>query len=343
LSPVNQYRTLENEIVDKVGTRFRLFGGAISRFFRNIGRRGRQRFTVMLVPHSEKKIFNFQISLVSLVFLSLLLIVVLVAFFGLATHFSGTSRLLTTRAERLESTEANLEVLREEIAELQRVAKSFETTLSGTLNVLGVESSQGNLTPAPDGDLSSFFGVQEVESDGLPELSTLQSLRSYLESADSPLSEIRDFLVSQKQLMVDIPTLWPLKGVRGRITNVFGPAEHPILGGLYLHKGIDIAYGYGIPVVATANGKVELRDQEPLGFGNYVLIRHKYGFATKYAHLQHVYVKKGDEVQRGQVIGTMGSSGLSTGPHLHYEVRIGSQVVDPARYMNISSGLVQSR
>ncbi|HOV63162.1 MAG TPA: M23 family metallopeptidase, partial [Spirochaetia bacterium] len=71
---------------------------------------------------------------------------------------------------------------------------------------------------------------------------------------------------------------------------------------------------------------------------NYVVIRHSYGFQTKYGHLDSVYVEEGDTVTQGQKIGTMGNTGLSTGPHLHFEVRIGSQVVDPARFLNVKVG-----
>lgn len=91
--------------------------------------------------------------------------------------------------------------------------------------------------------------------------------------------------------------------------------------------------------MAAANGKVIERGYEAMGFGNYVVIRHAYGFSTKYAHLSKVFVNEGDIVTQGQRIGTMGNTGLSTGQHLHFEVRIGSQVVDPLRFLNVKSGI----
>ena len=167
------------------------------------------------------------------------------------------------------------------------------------------------------------------------ELSDLQSMSAlFLDSAKS-LESISKLLSSQGDLLYDLPSIWPVEGGIGRITNHFGPEEHPFTHQWYLHKGIDIAYGYGVPIIATANGKVVERNYEPLGFGNYVLIRHKFGFYTKYAHMGRVFVHEGDTVTQGQRIGLMDSTGLSTGPHVHYEVRIGSQVVDPARFLNI--------
>jgi murein DD-endopeptidase MepM/ murein hydrolase activator NlpD len=293
----------------------------------------------MLVPHSERKIFNFQLTVFSLAFLGLLISVVFIGFFTLSTHFSGTERLLSRHAESLEASEASLEVMRDELAELQKVAKVFESTLNNTLGVLGIRDAQGLSTGGARGDLSSFFDVEEVQHGTMREISEIQSMRAYLKNVVEPLNEIGNLLVAQKDLLVDTPTRWPLKDARGRMTQAFGPAEHPIYGNWYLHKGLDIALGRGIPIVATASGKVVKVEFDALGFGWYVQIRHKYGFYTKYAHLDKVLARKGQEVNQGEVIGLMGSTGLSTGPHLHYEVQLGTQVVDPAKFLNLSSNL----
>ena len=167
----------------------------------------------------------------------------------------------------------------------------------------------------------------------------MKSLGAFLDESVNSLEAITGLLISQGELLQELPTLWPLQGGRGRITNYFGPAEHPFTKKWYLHKGIDIAYRIGTPIIATADGKVVEKKYEPMGFGHYIVIRHKYGFYTKYAHLQTVLVKEGELVSQGQKVGTLGNTGLSTGPHLHYEVRIGSQVVDPERYLNIKSNL----
>jgi murein DD-endopeptidase MepM/ murein hydrolase activator NlpD len=90
----------------------------------------------------------------------------------------------------------------------------------------------------------------------------------------------------------------------------------------------------GDPIIATANGKVVTVSFDH-GFGNYVIIQHKHGFYTRYAHLQKVKVVNGASVSQGDVIGFVGNTGISTGPHLHYEVHIGSDVVDPAKYINV--------
>jgi murein DD-endopeptidase MepM/ murein hydrolase activator NlpD len=336
VSPANQYKSLENQFTDRLVKFLKSIGDGISTFFKRFMTAGKQRFTVMFIPHSEKKIFNFRISVFSLVFLCMLLAGVLVAFFLSSTTFSGVSRLLTKRSELLESTQANLEIIRDEIADLQSVAKKFETSLGSTLNTFGFENTL-ETGATGGGDLSTIISLEEEDRGVMSELSELQGISALLNESAASLQKITDLLVSQGELLVELPTLWPLEGGRGRSTNPFGPAIHPFTKKWYLHKGVDLAFHRGWPVLVTAEGKVVENKFEPMGFGNYIVVRHKYGFYTKYAHLDRVYVNEGDTVTQGQRIGVLGSTGLSTGPHLHYEVRIGSQVVDPERYLNISS------
>ena len=301
-----------------------------------IGRTGRQKLTIMLIPHSEKRVFNFQISLLALTFISILLISLVVTFVWLTADFSGTNDLLASRSKDLEYSEASLEDLRNEVNMLISSTDTFQKTLSGTLDTLGLASEDRDIRSGSSGDLSSFFNVESAESGTLGETVEIQKLKTALDQSVSSLEEIGQILDSQKSLLADIPTMWPLKGVQGYVTSVFGPSVHPFTGQWYLHKGVDIAYGYGVPIIATANGKVIEADYDEHDYGNYVEIRHKYGFYTKYGHMQRLYVKAGQEVSQGDVLGTMGSTGLSTGPHLHYEVHIGSQVVDPVKYLNMT-------
>ncbi len=299
------------------------------------GRAGRQKLTIMLIPHSEKRVFNFQISILALSFISILLISLVVTFVWLTADFSGTNDLLASRSRDLEHSEASLETLRNEVNQLISSTETFQKTLSGTLENLGVASESRDSSYNRSGDLTTFFNVESVDDGSLSETVEIQKLKTALDQSVSSLDEIGQVLKSQKNLLADIPTLWPLKGVQGYVTAIFGPSIHPFSGQWYLHKGVDLAYGYGVPIVATANGRVIEADYDD-GFGNYVIIRHKYGFYTKYAHFQRTYVRAGQEVTQGDVIGTMGNTGLSTGPHLHYEVRIGSQVVDPIKFLNMT-------
>jgi murein DD-endopeptidase MepM/ murein hydrolase activator NlpD len=342
LSPVNQYKKMENRAAEALAKGFSVIGSAIGNFFKNLYKLGKQRFTVMFIPHSEKKIFNFRISVFSLVFLCLLLAGVLVAFFMSSTTFSGLSRMLNKKTETLDSTEASLEILRDEIANLQTVARDFKSSLGRTLETLELnQQAQGTSETGVAGDLTSFINFNASDEGIMRELNDLQSISSLMENTSNSLEKITDLLVAHGDLLKELPSLWPLGEGKGRITTRFGPSEHPFTKKLYLHKGTDIAFNIGWPVLATADGKVVENKFEPMGFGNYIVIRHKYGFYTQYAHLNRVYVREGDIVSQGQLVGEVGTTGLSTGPHLHYEVRIGSQVVDPERYLSITNKMYE--
>jgi murein DD-endopeptidase MepM/ murein hydrolase activator NlpD len=131
--------------------------------------------------------------------------------------------------------------------------------------------------------------------------------------------------------------VWPVKNGLGNITMFFGQNINPINGQYYIHKGIDIStHRIGDAVVATADGQV-VAAEYAYDFGNYIIVRHKHGYYTRYAHLQRYVVKIGQNIQQNEVLGYIGNTGISTGPHLHYEVHIGSDVVDPYRYITLRS------
>lgn len=123
---------------------------------------------------------------------------------------------------------------------------------------------------------------------------------------------------------------WP---VSGTITSPFGYRRNPFGGGMEFHQGLDIAAPMGTTVTAAASGTV-LSAGWYGGYGNYILIDHGGGMATGYGHLSQIFVSAGQQVQKGQAIGAVGSTGMSTGPHLHFEVRIQGKATDPAAYLH---------
>lgn len=129
---------------------------------------------------------------------------------------------------------------------------------------------------------------------------------------------------------VSVPTMMPLHGAA--LTSDFGMRVHPVLGGRRAHKGIDLGSPSGTPVYATADGFVAKAERFS-SYGNYIQIEHGGDLETRYAHLSGYAVAAGERVVKGQLIGYVGSTGRSTGPHLHYEVRVGGEAVDPTPYM----------
>lgn len=129
---------------------------------------------------------------------------------------------------------------------------------------------------------------------------------------------------------VSVPSRMPVDGVT--LTSGFGMRNHPILRKRRHHNGVDLAAPRGTPVYATADGMIG-RAFRFSSYGNYVEIEHGGDLQTRYAHLQRYTVRAGDEVKKGDLIGYVGSTGRSTGPHLHYEVRVDGEPVDPRPYM----------
>lgn len=129
---------------------------------------------------------------------------------------------------------------------------------------------------------------------------------------------------------VSVPSRMPLDGMT--LTSGFGMRRHPILGGRRNHKGIDLAAPTGTPVYATADGIVAKAERFST-YGNYIQIEHGGELQSRFAHLSGYAVAAGDRVKKGDLIGYVGSTGRSTGPHLHYEIRVGEVAVDPTPYM----------
>jgi murein DD-endopeptidase MepM/ murein hydrolase activator NlpD len=129
---------------------------------------------------------------------------------------------------------------------------------------------------------------------------------------------------------VSIPSRMPVPG--SALTSGFGMRIHPVLGGRRAHKGIDLAMPTGTPIFATADGMVSKAERFS-SYGLYVSLEHGADIQTRYGHMSRINVAAGQAVHKGDVIGYVGSTGRSTGPHLHYEVRIGGVAVNPVPYL----------
>lgn len=196
-----------------------------------------------------------------------------------------------------------------------------------------------NLQPLSEEEVMLGTGGKEFELNVLSNeisLSNLDFLNEYVESLYSKLKfekfnheEITEKLKSNQLLYSSIPALKPCKGtIRA---NGFGMREHPILGISKMHDGIDIIADVGTNVYCPGNGVVSFVGVKN-GFGLCIEIEHYGGYKTVYAHLSRSYVVERQKVSRGKVIGLTGNSGLSTGPHLHYEVHHNGVKLDPSQF-----------
>lgn len=141
--------------------------------------------------------------------------------------------------------------------------------------------------------------------------------------------EIRRYVRKRSTLLASRPTTWP---VRGWISSGFGDRSNPVSGKFLLHTGVDIANDSGTPIRATADGTVSFAGWEG-GYGKMVVVNHGNGYSSYYGHLSEIKAAVGKPVRRGEVLGLMGATGNTTGPHLHYEIRLYGAAVDPVKYM----------
>ncbi len=160
----------------------------------------------------------------------------------------------------------------------------------------------------------------------------LNSLKLISQKQERRIAEILNAL-QNKENLGNIPSIMPIKGMTISQTGAsIGDKIHPFYKTMSRHTGIDLLAGLGTEVIATADGYVTNVERSDRGRGNQITILHGNGYETYYAHLGEMLVRRGQNVKRGQVIARVGSSGLSFAPHLHYEVRLDGNIMDPVNY-----------
>lgn len=156
--------------------------------------------------------------------------------------------------------------------------------------------------------------------------------KAYVQSVS--FDEVKVYSSRAGDMASCIPSIYPVNPKNVQITSPFGARFHPIRQTIVFHEGIDLAGPAGQPVYATGDGVVESTEVNFSGYGNVIVIDHGFGYKTRYAHLKEIKVTQGQVVIRGDRIGTLGSSGLSTGPHLHYEVIYRGTQINPWNFLN---------
>ncbi len=186
------------------------------------------------------------------------------------------------------------------------------------------------LTP----DLLSSPSSSSLETEAAQIQKLVNELSVKIDKAAADRSQIKDDLFAKLQQLQQTPSIRPLHG--GRISDKFGFRMDPIIGRVMFHEGIDYSAPRGTTVFCSADGVVKevvTRYRAGTDYGRYVLVDHGYGRQTRYAHLDEIKVRLGQAVNRRTVIGTVGNSGRSTGPHLHYEVLDNGKAVDPNAFI----------
>jgi murein DD-endopeptidase MepM/ murein hydrolase activator NlpD len=195
---------------------------------------------------------------------------------------------------------------------------------------------QGELQESSNETIEMMQGPQVSAREDQPHdplLSRVQAGIAWLQNEagteERSLKDLTSAIESKQAKWDATPSIWPVKGW---ITSGFGKRVSPFTGQMSVHEGVDIGAPYNTPVQSPAAGRVVVTGFDPR-MGNLVAIDHGYGMETQYGHMAKVLVKSGQKVRRGDVIGLVGSTGLSTGPHLHYHIKSNSHPVDPQRYI----------
>jgi len=162
---------------------------------------------------------------------------------------------------------------------------------------------------------------------------TLNVISNRIEVQDKSYSQITNFIKNKEELLAATPAIQPVSNADlKRMASGYGNRIDPIYKTTHFHAGLDFAAPQGTPIYATANGVVTTAGNMATGYGNHVVINHGYGYETLYGHMFKVKARAGSRVKRGEIIGYVGSTGKSTGPHCHYEVHKNGRKIDPVYF-----------
>ena len=163
--------------------------------------------------------------------------------------------------------------------------------------------------------------------------STVNDLARRMAFQDKSFIEMQGFIKNKQALLASTPAIQPISNKDlNRMASGFGYRIDPVYKTVKMHAGLDFAAPQGTPIYATANGTVTLSGNIGDGYGNHVVINHGYGYETLYGHMYRVKSRRGQRVKRGEIIGYVGSTGKSTGPHCHYEVHKNDRPLDPVYF-----------
>lgn len=281
--------------------------------------------TIIFVPHARAKFRKLKVShrllfsVISIVSSSLCLS----TFFSVQyfTSLSQTHELSKLRHENKELQSAN-EQFSKSVESLRGQLRSVEDKTRKLAIIAGIttldETAQGGSGGARAEDLAANPFRDDVDK---------MAFRSHRLGKD--LAALEQKFVAQAHLLSSTPTIVPVRGV---LTDGFGGRSDPFTGEPGQHNAVDISSAVGAAVRAPADGIV-VKAEWANGYGNVIYIAHGYGYSTRYGHLSGYAVRPGARVKRGDVIGYVGSTGRSTGPHLHYEVRVNNNPVNPLEYI----------
>lgn len=239
-------------------------------------------------------------------------------------------------AQRERFMRENLDVMAKRLGEMQAKLIQLESLGERVSGLAGINPNEIKAKPGQGGVL---IGSRPLSMDQLQ--ATLADLERLTDQRTDLMTVIESRLLDQRLRNMMVPTQLPIQGAAS-YGSPFGWRIDPFTGAMALHSGIDFQAEPGTPILAAAGGVVVTQEVHP-NYGNMIEIDHGKGLVTRYAHASAVFVKKGDLVKRGQKIAAVGTTGRSTGPHLHFEVRVEGVPQNPAKFLAAGRELASQR
>jgi murein DD-endopeptidase MepM/ murein hydrolase activator NlpD len=280
-----------------------------------------------VVPHSQAKFFKFSFSTRAFVITASACVAILaLSVVAIVTTGSAVTRraeVARLRVENRQLSEVN-QRLQETVVTVQGRLDEFEERTSRLALAAGLDAEPVEYPDRGTSADQAGSGGPYDRLPGSPETLVLQG-----NEIRQQLAEVEASLARQAESWAATPSIAPVSGL---MTDGFGRRRDPFTGRRAFHKGLDISARRGTPVKAPADGVVVFTGRNG-GLGKTVRIAHGFGFTTVYGHLDAIDVEPGDEIRRGEVLGALGNSGRSTGPHLHYEVHVDGKAANPLYYI----------
>lgn len=304
-----------------------------------------KKISISILGHSGERVKRFTIPITFLFVLTLATFSV-VAFFGFVIYgYHGLRQSIVANGQMARTIMDQRDEITQQRLQIQSFADDINVLKDNLVTLNHFEEKIrviANLDPGKGN--GSLFGVGGATPDDLvSQLALTQRHEGLMREMHRQVNELNtatlhqednfgtllNKLEGQRSLLASTPAIRPTSGW---LSSRFGYRVSPFTGRKEFHKGVDIANHKGTAIMATANGVVTYVGKKG-GMGNVVVIDHGHGMITRYAHLSQALKKRGETVKRGDIIAQMGSSGRSTGPHLHYEVRLNGVPVNPAKYI----------
>lgn len=295
-------------------------------------------FTLIVVPDRHAEVKRFHLKKVWLIQAVVVVAVIALVGFVMAGHYfsvvSDAHENPTLREENLKL-KSELAVIREQLQHVGQTLDRVERFDQKLRAITLLSDPQRNLAmgpteqqPLPVAGENQFVRSKDAEG---PQVlgQKLEKLSAEATRQEQSLQELQAYFQDQKSLLASVPSVWP---TRGWVTSDFGSRLDPYTSERVMHAGLDIAGPHGKEIVAPSDGTVVFAGLEG-GYGNVLVIDHGYGIKTRYGHLSAIKVKAGERVKRGDIVAAMGNTGRSTGPHLHYEVRVNGIAQNPRKFI----------